>query len=75
MNMVALFLTFLSLLLTVVVGAVFLLGVHRLVLLVVTYLESRSAEPTAESVETSEIPETSAHRPVLGFSLRGLARR
>lgn len=72
MTMVALFLTFLSLLLTVVVGAVFLLGVHRLVLLVVGYLESRSAESTNETVESTE---ETAQRPVLGFSLRGLARR
>lgn len=72
MSMVALFLTFLSLLLTIVVGAVFLLGVHRAVLLVVTYLESRSTEPTTEAVEATE---TSSERPVLGFSLRGLARR
>lgn len=39
--MVVVFLTLLSFLLTLVVGAVFLLGAHRLVTLVVHYVESR----------------------------------
>jgi hypothetical protein len=38
--MVVVFLTFLSFLFTVLIGGVFLLGVHRLVTLVVRYVET-----------------------------------
>ncbi len=38
--MVVVFLTFLSFLFTVAIGGVFLLGVHRLVTLVVRYVET-----------------------------------
>lgn len=38
--MVVVFLTFLSLVLTLLVGAIFLLGAHRLVTMVVRYVET-----------------------------------
>jgi hypothetical protein len=61
--MVAVFLTFLSLVLTLVLGAIFLLGAHRLVTMVVRYVETR---PTYSE---------DARRTLRSLSLRRPARR
>lgn len=61
--MLAVFLTFLSLLLTLVVGAIFLLGAHRLVTMVVRYLETH---PTYSD---------DARRTLRSLTLRRPARR
>ncbi len=73
--MVAVFLTFLSLVLTLVIGSIFLLGIHRLVTLVVNRLESRDSataptDPAADSTYWAD-----ARRSLRSLTERRPARR